>query len=98
MAVDMTAKKANYATEIQVIASKIMAVARLCDEMDASYFANAFNGGAANQFVQGDLVGGNSHLTPAIITNVITVVEAIKTAMTQGARDNLRQALVDPLG
>lgn len=98
MAQDIVTKKGNYASEIQVIASKILAVTRLCDEMDASYFANAFNVGAANQFAQGDLIGGNSHLTPAIITNVITVVEAIKTAMSQGARDNLRQALIDPLG
>lgn len=96
MAQDLSAKKSNFASEAVGLAAQILQVARLCDELDAAFFANAFNTGAANQFVQNDFTGGNAHLTPTILTNVLSAVEAIKTAASQGVRDNLRQALVDP--
>lgn len=91
MAQDLTLAKTNFATGCQQMADRLVALARDCDEFSAQYFAHAFD--STNVFVQGDLTGANSHLTPTIIVNVITQVQLMTSTFTASVRNTLRAAL-----
>lgn len=91
-----SAKKSDFAGAARQIAARILDLARDCDEFASFYFSNTFNSGAAQAIVQDDLVGGNLHLTPAVIGDVVTAAQAVSTAITSGHRDNMRKAIEKP--
>lgn len=95
MAQDVSAKRVDFATQLTTAAADILALKRKLDELNSAYFANAFNSGAANAFTQAHLDGTVvlQHLTPTAIGDVITTIQALQTALTQGHMDNLRKAV-----
>jgi hypothetical protein len=96
LAVDLSAKKSDFISRIVFLAGDLLTLAHRCDEASAQFFANQFNGGAANEISQNDIVGANTHLTVADVTSVITAAQAVSTALSSGARDNLRKVLGTP--
>lgn len=95
---------ANLASKKQAFSSKIVEISeRLVDvildakELEGFYFSNGFNSGGVNMLIDLDFDNtNNAHLTAAIVGSVITTLQALDTAMTQGHRDNLRKGSSTP--
>jgi hypothetical protein len=94
--VDLSAKKSDFISRIVFLAGDLLTLGHRCDEASAQFFANQFNNGAANAISQDNIVGTNTHLTVEDVTNVITAAQAVSTALSSGARDNLRKVLGTP--
>lgn len=93
---DLSATKLNFASTAQQLATDLIAIQRRCNEFVAFYFDNLLNSGAANAYVQADLVGAVANMTPAIVGNVVTAATGIRDTITAGIITNLHQAVTKP--
>lgn len=99
MAQDLSDVKSNFATQCTDMAARLLQLGEDCDQLLRYWFAHGLNAGAANEFVEDDLVGGNAHLTPTAVVNIVTAANAVKAALdVSGVRDNLARGLFKPLG
>lgn len=89
-------KKNRFAREASVLASDIMELTERCEAFASFYFANGFDGAGANPIADEDLTNNNAHLTATDVSNVVTLSQAIGTAVTSGHRDNMRKAMIKP--
>jgi hypothetical protein len=98
MAQNLAAVKSNCASQASILAAALIKLCNQATEFDAEYFANAFNSGGANQFVQADLDGtANQFMTPTIIGNVITQLQLLNSTFLAANLNQLRQAVQTPV-
>lgn len=96
MAQDLSSVKSNFASQASTMAAALIKLCNQATELTAEYFADGFNSGGTNQYVQGDLTGGNAFLTPTIIGNVMTQLQTLNSTFGSAQLNVLRQAIVTP--
>lgn len=104
---DFSLVKQSFLTALVAFSSDMLSLVRRADELSAFYFANGFNTGGANQFVQNDVPVNQAWLTPTIITNAVAQVQLESNCATgastfaagtiaAGGRDVMRQCSGKP--
>lgn len=95
MAQNLLPVKNAFAADGAKRAGQLLALAQLCDELAAKYFAEGFNSGGTNPIADSDLVSPNDYLTAGIISNVITQAQLMSSTFSASVRNVLRQAIAE---
>jgi hypothetical protein len=76
---DLSKKKLRFIQEGVRLATELQDILQQVAELDAEYFANAFNDGAGNALVNADFVEPVEYLTASDFVSLVTALQAIKT-------------------
>lgn len=89
--------KQTFADQMQQLASTLLSLAEQIDDLNACYSVHGFNTGGANAYVDADFDVTNTHLTAAIVADVMFALGTVDGAVTAGIRNSLRECLAGGL-
>lgn len=90
---NLALKKQAFAGQLVAASASLLNLAQDIDDLTASYFAEGLNTGP-DVFVDTDFeTGANQQLSAAKVVACITALQAVQSALTSGAKDNLRKML-----
>ena len=91
MAQNLSRKKLIFMTEVVRVADELQATVEECIRLERAWFANGWNSGS-NAITILDIDVPVAHLTPEIITSVISACQAVLVAISSDVRNNLSKA------
>lgn len=94
---DYTQSKQTFADQMQAVAKSLLTLAEQVDDLNACYSVHGFNSGGANAYTDADFSTANTHLTAAIVGDVMFALGTVDGALTTGIRNSLRECIAGGL-
>ena len=93
MAQNLANKKLDFAAKLAVVSVLVLQLKPKIDMLVADYFGEGYNAGGAAPLLQTDLTPPSDYLTPAVIANIITDLQAIQGVLTGPVIQQFQQSV-----